>query len=455
MKPLDREILRLALPSILANLSVPLVGFADLAIAGHLHEGAAAAASIAAVSVGALVFSVLYWPFAFLRASTGGLTAQAFGRGDSRETGVILGRGLVLALLCSLLLLVFQWPFGRLGMLLMGGSEKMSDLAMRYFFIRIWAAPATMSLMVLRGWFIGLQDSASSMWTDLIVNLGNIAASLLLVFPLGLGFDGIALGTVIAQYSGLAFAMMVVWRRYPARLKGLKIKDCLEGAGDFLKVNGDLFVRSLCFMGVYFGYSAIAARFGDMALAVSSLMMNLLMVFSYFTDGFAYAGEALTGRFIGEVRRDMLRATVKHVFAWSMGVAVLWMGIYSFAGPALLRLMTDSAEIRQAAARYMPWLILMPPLGCAAFTWDGIFIGATATPALRNSMIGAVAGFFAAWFAGKAIAGLQTGLDLPFDGAPAAAVTVLLAVYFVHLAVRTVWLSFRYRRDVLSKCTQN
>ncbi len=450
MKALDREILRLALPSILANLSVPLVGFADLAIAGHLHEGAAAA-SIAAVSVGALVFSVIYWPFAFLRASTGGLTAQAFGRGVIRETGIILGRGIVLALFCSLLLIVLQWPLGKLGMLLLGGSEKMSDLALRYFFVRIWAAPATMSLMVLRGWFIGLQDSASSMWTDLVVNLGNIAASLLLVFPLGMGFDGIALGTVIAQYCGLIFALLVVWRRYSKRLEGLRLADCMDGAREFLSVNVDLFFRSLCFMGVYFGYSAIAARFGDTALAVSSLMMNLLMVFSYFTDGFAYAGEALSGRFIGETRRDMLQSTVNHVFLWSMGVAVLWMGIYAFAGNPLLRLMTDSEEIQHAAVRYMPWLILMPPLGCAAFTWDGLFIGATATPALRNSMIGAVVGFFAAWFAVREAFGVQPSLDLPFDGTPALAMHLLLGAYFVHLAVRTVWLSACYRRDVLGK----
>ena len=453
MKPLDHEILRLALPSILANLTVPLVGMSDMAIAGHLHEGATASC-IGAVSVGALVFSVLYWPFAFLRASTGGLTAQAFGRRDVRESGIILGRGLTLALLCSLVLIVFQWPFGKLGMLLLGGSEQMSELALRYYFTRIWAAPATMSLMVLRGWFIGLQDSASSMWTDLVVNLGNIAASLLLVFPAGMGFDGIALGTVVAQYCGLAFALLVVWRRYSGRLAGLKLRDCMEGAREFLSVNGDLFLRSLCFMGVYFGYSAIAARFGDTALAVSSLMMNLLMVFSYFTDGFAYAGEALTGRFIGEENRPMLRATVLHVFVWSMGVALLWMGIYAFAGTPLLRLMTDAEQIRTAAARYLPWLVLMPPLGCAAFTWDGIFIGATATPALRNSMIGAVAAFFAAWFAIKPLLGLQPALDLPFDGTPSTALTLLLAVYFLHLAVRTVWLSVRYRRDVLGKCPQ-
>ena len=447
---MNRRILNLALPNIVTNITVPLLGIVDMSIVGHLS-----AAHIGAISIGTSIFNLIYWNFGFLRMGTSGFTSQAYGAGDLHEAVRTLLRAVTVALAISLILLVCQWPIARLSRNVFHGSHHVMQLAMTYFFIRIWAAPATMSLMVLRGWFIGLQDSASSMWTDLIVNLGNIAASLLLVFPLGMGFDGIALGTVIAQYSGLAFALLVVWRRYSKRLADIKARDCMASAREFVSVNVDLFVRSLCFMGVYFGYSAIAARFGDIALAVASLMMNLLMVFSYFTDGFAYAGEALTGRFIGEVRRDMLRATVKHVFLWSMGVAVLWMGIYSFAGKALLHLMTDAAEIRQAAARYMPWLILMPPLGCAAFTWDGIFIGATATPALRNSMIGAVAGFFAAWFGGKALVGLQPGLDLPFDGMPAKAITVLLAVYFVHLAVRTVWLSACYRRDVLGKCPQN
>ena len=397
MKALDREILRLALPSILANLSVPLVGFADLAIAGHLHEGAAAA-SIAAVSVGALVFSVLYWPFAFLRASTGGLTAQAFGRGDSRETGVILGRGLLLAVLCSLVLIVFQWPFGRLGMLLMGGSEKMSDLALRYFFIRIWAAPATMSLMVLRGWFIGLQDSASSMWTDLIVNLGNIAASLLLVFPLGMGFDGIALGTVIAQYSGLAFALLVVWRRYSKRLADIKARDCMAGAREFVSVNVDLFVRSLCFMGVYFGYSAIAARFGDTALAVASLMMNLLMVFSYFTDGLANAAEALSGKFVGRGDRQGLRVIVRQLFCWGGGLALFFTLCYVFGGSWILSILTNQQAVVRTALAYMVWVYAVPFVALAAFVWDGVYIGMTATRQMFLSMFVAAIVFFALWF---------------------------------------------------------
>ena len=440
MKALDREILRLALPSILANITVPLVGMADMAIAGHLHGGAGAAAFIGAVSVGALLFLLLYWNFGFLRAATGGLAAQAFGRGDRPGQGLILGRALALAVVCSAVLLAIQWPFAKLGVAVIGGSQEVTRLALRYFFIRIWAAPATLSLMALRGWFIGEQDSASSMKVDLIVNLGNIALSLILVFPLGLGFDGIALGTVIAQYTGLVFAVWTVRRRYSWALKDLRLRECFKGTREFFTLNADLFVRSLCFMGLYLGWNGIAARYGDVTLAVASLMMNLLMLFSFFTDGFAYAGEALVGRFIGEENGGQLRSCVWRVFLWSMGVAAVWMGIYALAGEPLLRLFTDSAAVREAARTYLPWLILMPPLGCAAFTWDGIYTGAIASADMRNAMIAAVLCFFAAWFA---LRGLVPGEE--------AAMRLLLAAYFVHLTVRTVWLSVRYRRGVLGK----
>lgn len=451
MKTLDREILRLALPSILANITVPLVGMVDLAIAGHLHSGGGPAAYIGAVSVGALLFSVLYWNFAFLRAGTGGLTAQAFGRAQKgaplSDAGLILGRGLALALAAALVLIAIQWPFARLGLMLIGATPEVTELAMRYFFIRIWAAPATLSLMVLRGWFIGMQDTRSSMWVDLTVNTMNIAASLLLAFPIGMGFDGIALGTAIAQYSGLAFALAVVLGKYRHVVSGLRPKDCLHGGRDFFAMNGDLFLRSLSFMAIYLGFSAIAARFGDTSLAVASLMMNLLMLFSYFTDGFAYAGEALCGRFIGERDHAMLKLSVRHVFIWSMGVAVLWMAVYALAGNPLIALMTDDAAVRAAAGPFLWWLILMPPIGCAAFTWDGIYIGATATAGMRNSMFAAAAAFFALWFAGSRLWGLvPAGASSP-DGL--AAINLLLAAYFAHLLVRTVWLTLRYRRDIL------
>jgi len=254
MKSLDREILRLALPSILANITVPLVGMVDLAIAGHLHGGSGPAAFIGAVSVGALLFSVLYWNFAFLRAGTGGLTAQAFGRAQKgapvSDSGLILGRGLALAIVSALVLIAIQWPFAKLGLMLIGAGEEVTGLAMRYFFIRIWAAPATLSLMVFRGWFIGMQDTRSSMWVDLIVNCVNIAVSLLLAFPLGMGFDGIPLGTVVAQYSGLVFAIAVLLGKYRKALAGLTLRDCLHGGREFFAMNGDLFLRSLSFMAV-------------------------------------------------------------------------------------------------------------------------------------------------------------------------------------------------------------
>lgn len=445
MKALDREILRLAVPSILANITVPLVGMVDLAIAGHLHEGGLPAAFIGAVSVGGLLFNVLYWNFGFLRAGTGGLTAQAYGRARTgasiREAGLLLGRGLVVALAISLILIVLQWPFVKLGLLVIGGSPQVTVLAERYFFIRIWASPATLSLMVFRGWFIGMQDTRSSMWVDLIVNMVNIGASLLLAFPLGMGFSGIALGTVIAQYSGLAFALAVVLMRYRPLIKDLRLAECTRVSRDFFRMNRNLFLRSLSFMAIYFGFSAITARYGDTALAVGSLMMNLLMLFSYFTDGFAYAGEALTGRYIGEGLRDMVVKTVRHVFVWSMGVALAWVFIYLFAGGPLVDLMTDDSAVRVAARPFLWWLVLMPPLGCAAFTWDGIYTGATATEAMRNAMFGAVAAFFSVWFAGRCFMGLAP--DVP------AVLHLLLAAYFAHLLVRTVWLSARYRRDIL------
>ncbi|MCR5759987.1 MAG: MATE family efflux transporter, partial [Bacteroidales bacterium] len=257
MKALDREILRLAIPSILANITVPLVGMVDLAIAGHLHEGALPAAFIGAVSVGGLLFNLLYWNFGFLRAGTGGLTAQAYGRARAgaslHEAGVLLGRGLFVALAISLILIVLQWPFVKLGLLIIGGTPEVSALAERYFFIRIWASPATLSLMVFRGWFIGMQDTRSSMWVDLVVNIVNIVASLLLAFPLEMGFTGIALGTVIAQYSGLAFALAVVLTRYRQLVKDVRPAECTGVSREFFRMNRNLFLRSLSFMGIYFG----------------------------------------------------------------------------------------------------------------------------------------------------------------------------------------------------------
>ena len=446
MKPLDREILRLALPSILANITVPLVGLVDTAVAGHLHNLSGSSAEfIGGISVGAMLLSVIYWNFAFLRASTGGLTAQAYGRSFGRalqkktdECSAILVRALKLSLGFAALLIVLQWPISRLALIFRDATPGVAQLAIQYVIIRIWAAPATLSLMALKGWFIGMQDSVSSMLTDLTVNIVNIAASIILSLGIGnwdgLGFVGIPLGTVIAQYSGLLLALGICGFKYRVKIAGQAGNDGTFGA--FFKLNTDLFVRSLCFTGIYLGYTIIASRYGEVMLASANIMMNLLMIFSYFTDGFAYAGEALTGRFIGEKDREMVRRTVVQTFKWSFGVAGIWMLIYGLAGPGMLRLMTDDAAVLGACRTYLPWLLAMPLVGCAAFTWDGIYIGATASHAIRNAMIWALAAFLGVWLAGAVLA---PGISSP------AAIHLLMAAYFAHLVARTVYLTIDYR----------
>lgn len=437
MKPLDREILRLALPSILANITVPLVGMVDLAVAGHLGSLGEAATLIGGVSVGTMLFDLLYWNFGFLRVGTGGLTAQAYGREDWQGTRVILFRGVVLALLIAALILVLQWPFVHLALYVTHGSDAVRELALRYFFIRIWAAPATLSLMSIKGWFIGMQDTVSSMATDLVVNVVNIVASIIL--GRWIGFAGIAWGTVIAQFTGLAFAGVLIARRMPPGKGG--IRQAVSGAdlGAFLTMNGNLFVRSLCMVAIYVGFTMISARYGDLVLAVGAILMKLLLLFSFFTDGFAYAAEALVGKYIG--RRDIpaVKMTVRHVFVWSMGVGMFFVLVYLFGSDPAFRVLTSDAQVVQAARPFYFWLLLMPPIGCAAFTWDGVFVGATASRSLRNSLVWALLAFFGLWFFGYAVRG---GSLLPEE-----ALHFLLAAYFAHLLVRTLYLSYRYYRS--------
>ena len=480
-RSLNREILRLAIPSILANITVPLVGMVDTAVAGHL-AGADAAVAIGSISVGSMLFSLLYWNFSFLRSGTGGLTAQAYGARDDRALAKIFWRGMVLSGAIALVILLLQWPFLKLALLCTQASPEVEALASQYFFIRVWAAPATLSLMAFSGWFVGMQDSMSSMWKDLIVNGVNIVASILLgggfgSWP-GLGIAGIALGTVIAQYCGLLFCVVVMLVKYRSRLRGFGRNDLREALSrsemrPFVRLNADLFVRSLCMLGIYIGYTLIATTMGDMMLACSQVMMQLLMLFSYFTDGFAYAGEALVGRFIGARDNAMMRQSVRYVFLWSMSISVLFIGLYWVGGVPVLRLLTSDQAVVEACSAFLPWLILMPPVGCAAFTWDGVYLGATASRQIRNSLIWALLAFVFTWFAlnwllpapspvtsaaadpGVAPAvpsALAPATASPAPTAPGSAsgasalpLHLLLAAYFAHLAARTIYLSLRWK----------
>lgn len=495
MDRLHKEILRLAVPSILANITVPIVGMVDVAIAGHLPaEGmTGAAAYIGGISIGSLLFDLLYWGFAFLRAGTGGLTAQAYGRDDVTECARLFVRAVGLALGISVLIMAVQWPFSKLAFLIVDCSPEVKTLALKYFFIRIWAAPATLSLMSFRGWFIGMQDSVSSMMTDLVVNVVNILASVFLAtgFSLlvpsgsgsagsgffawqGMGFPGVALGTVVAQYSGLLYASLVVLLKYRRRIfadfhlqdipSAFNFSGRQGGEGElrsFLSMNTDLFVRSLCFIGIYIGFTVISARYGDLMLASSTIMMKLLMIFSYFTDGFAYAGEALTGRFIGERSEEKTRRAIRCVFGWSMSVVLVFVVLYWAGGVPLLRLMTSDEGVINACRQFLPWLVLMPLIGCPAFTWDGIYVGATASRGVRNGMLAALVAFFAVWFVGIGIlngiypdaasALPDSSSTMPPERYQAKAIHILMVAYFAHLLARAIVLTVLYRREILSR----
>lgn len=463
MKSLNKEILRLALPSILANITVPIVGMVDVAVAGHIHgsELVGAAAFIGGISIGSMLFDLLYWNFGFLRSGTGGLTAQAFGRGDMKESARILMRALMLALGLAAITIALQWPFTKLAFLVVQCSPEVKALALKYFFIRIWAAPATLGLMSFRGWFIGMQDSVSSMTTDLIVNCVNIVASIVLSVGIGswhgFGFPGIALGTLTAQYSGLAYAALKTYFGYGKKVfsgfSKADMKEAFEGAHmkSFWSMNGDLFVRSLCFTAIYMGFTIISARYGDLMLASSTIMMKLLMIFSYFTDGFAYAGEALTGRFIGAKDLAMTKKSVRNVFAWSMSVVLFFVFAYWFGGVPMLRMMTSDAGVVDACRQFIPWLVLMPLIGCPAFTWDGIYIGATASKGVRNAMVAAFLSFFVVWFIGISIYGSSTSLPRDNASYQATAIHILMAAYFAHLLARTVLMTVQYKREILSR----
>ena len=441
---LNREILRLAVPSILANITVPLVGMVDLAVVGHLdgEGGFAAATLLGGIAIGTTIFDLVYWCFGFLRAGTGGVTAQAFGRGDNRAQAEALCRSLAIALAAGLLLIAMQWLIVQGAFLFIKCSAEVRKLAEQYFYIRIWAAPATLGLFALRGWFIGMQNSVHSMATDLVVNAVNIVFSIVLGFGLAffprMGFRGVAVGTLIAQWTGLSFALAVVLLRYRKVFAGYALREAFSGSlRPFFAMNRDLFLRSLGLIAVYIGFTAISARYGDMMLAVSAILMKLLMIFSYFTDGFAYAGEALTGRFIGERSREGLQGAVRGVFLWSFALSVIFIGVYWIGGTPLFRLMTSDEAVVEAGKQFLPWLLVMPLIGCPAFIWDGIFIGATASRDLRNSTLLCALGFFAVWSAGRAAAGSAVSNET--------AIHILMAAYFVHLAIRAIYLTLRHK----------
>ena len=390
----DQQILKIALPAIVTNITVPLLGLVDTAIVGHMGK----AAYIGAIAVGAMIFNLVYWVFGFLRMGTSGMTAQARGRRDMRETRRLLRQSLTVAFSVAAVMVVLQWPLREGILWLMGPTQDVRPLVVTYYNIVVWGAPAVLGQYALTGWFIGMQNTRLPMLISIMQNVVNIVASLVLVYELGMKIEGVAMGTVIAQYAGFLTAWGLLRKYYGRILRDTERQSLGATPGTeeqspwlaFLRVNRDIFLRTTCLVAVNLYFTSMGARQGATILAVNALLMQLYLLFSYFLDGFAYAGEALGGRYWGAHNGTAFRETVRRLFVWGAGVAVIFTTLYTVGGLSFLRLLTDDAGVVQASQDYVWWAWLIPIAGVSAFIWDGIFIGITQTRGmLLSSVVGA------------------------------------------------------------------
>ena len=438
MRKTDKEILNIAVPSIVSNITVPLLGLVDVAITGHLG----AASYIGSIALGGMLFNIIYWIFAFLRMGTSGLTSQSLGRGDTENIIRMLARSIAIAFSIAFMLIVMQVPLRELGLLIMQPTAEVRQLTVTYYNICIWGAPATLGLFALTGWFIGMQNSKIPMIIAITQNVVNILTSLLLVFGLGMRVEGVAAGTLIAQWCGFLMGSFLCWRNYFGKkpiaqnIQPLKYYLSPNAATQsqstttqhptashqhltpntqhpespntqhptpityksFFRLNRDIFLRTLCMVSVMMFFTSAGSWQGEVVLAVNTLLMQLYLLVSYIMDGFANAGEALSGKHYGAGENVALRQTVRRIFFWGLLSAVAFTVVYVVGGKPFLRLLTDEPSVVEASSGFVWWAYLLPFCSVAAFMWDGIFIGLTASRQMLQSMFAAALTFFIVYF---------------------------------------------------------
>lgn len=389
-----RAILRLAIPSIISNVTVPLLGLVDLSIVGHMGG----ADYIGAIALGSTLVSMTYWLLAFLRPGTGGLTAQAYGAGRIDETRLLLLRSLVLGLLMAMVLVAFQGVVADMGLKWMGAEGEVSRLARVYFDILIWGAPAMLGLYALQGWFLGMQNARYPMFVAVTQNIVNIAGSLAFVVLLGWQVEGVAAGTLLAQYLGFILALVLCCRQYGVTkwMRTVDWRNVMDWVAmrRFLIVNRDIFIRTLCLVAVTVSFTAWGTRLGSTILGANALLMQFFILFSYVMDGFAYAGEALGGRYYGGNRRVEFINLTRRLMIWGGGLAIAFTLLYIIGGEVLVAMLTNDAAVRGQASTMLPFIWFLPIAGMTAFIMDGLFIGATYTRGMLFSMAVAVGAYF-------------------------------------------------------------
>lgn len=398
MRDIDKQIFGLAIPAVVTNITVPLLGMADLAIVGHMGN----AVYIGAVAVGSMMFNVIYWIFGFLRMGTSGPTAQAMGANDHRQVRHLLRQSITAALIIATLMIVCQRAIFHATTLIMQPDDTVTATVDTYFSICVWGAPAVMGLYSLTGWFIGMQNTRIPMYVSIAQNVTNSLVSITLVFGFGLRIEGVALGTMIAQWTG--FGMALMWLK--GSLAKMEDRDSdkpgmkwHQGMLRFFAVNRDIFLRTLFLVMVNLFFTSFGSRQGTLMLSANTLLLTLFTLTSFFLDGLAYAAEALGGKYCGAADRKAFSTLTRRLFLWGIIVAIAFTLVFAFGGKPLLHLLTSEHDVISTALPYLPWAVAIPIAGVTAFLLDGLFIGLTATrPMLWSTALAAIA-FFALYFA--------------------------------------------------------
>ena len=395
---MNREIFRIAIPNIVSNITVPLMGIFSTAIAGRCGDSAA---TIGALAIGVSIFNFIYWNCSFIRMGTSGITAQAFGAKDFTTTTAMLVRAVGISAVLGVLMLLLQYPLGELSLRIMNGNQIVSD----YFYARIWAVPAGIMLFGLNGWFTGMQNAVIPMVTSITINVLHVLLSLWFVFGFDMGIVGIAYASVVAQWSGMTLSVLLLVIFFRKHLRPVTLMQVVEMGAlkEFFAVNGDIIIRTFCIVAVYTFFTAASARMeSDIVLAVNTMLLQMFTLFSYMNDGFAYAAEALTGRFVGARDIHSLRLCIRRCVVWAVGTAVVCIAIYVGWWQDIIAMFVGEksqlAAILSVAGEYIGWVIAIPIAAALPFLMDGIMVGATLTRILRNSMVVSTVAYFAIYY---------------------------------------------------------
>ena len=431
---LNKEILRLSIPAIISNITVPILGLSDTTISGHLGSEL----YIGAIAVGTMMFNVVFWLFGFLRMGTTGLTAQAYGARDNDECRKLLVRACALGLIIGVVILLMHIPIRWLLLLLISPEGQVADYAADYFNICIWGAPALLFNMAVMGWFLGVQNTVVPMIISVSVNIVNIILSLCFVFLFDMGFEGVAYGTMISNWVGVGIAILYVLKFYEWRFPKICRTDILQlsDMGRFFKINTDIMFRSACIMSVSLTVTSIGAQLGALTLAANAIIMQFFILFSYFMDGFAFAAEALSGKFVGARDLQNLKRVINRLLLWALGVASVFTIIYIGGYKFIVSFITNEENVIATVDKYSLWLKLIPLVTVAAFIYDGIYIGLTATRQMLIATFLSAMAFLSICFIHPFGGNL---IDLPQNHA-------LWIAFLTYLLLRGVMLGFYTKR---------